>query len=224
MLRSYRGSTRGSNAIRFFQHPARNPADHWPFLKSHSESEERIAELKKEQARLSADAQSSRAAIAEADARASEAQQKANEADLARVKLELQLAPRRLSGDQKAALIEALKPFAGTEVQLWTFPPGTADTSPLANSIYQVLLDAGWKPHRFSSISGQAMPGITASFKVGSGSLEAVRVLIESVSNIAGFDVQMAAPYSEEPNLGAAMSDETGPIKATVIIIVGTKP
>lgn len=65
---------------------------------------------------LTANAEASRATIAAADARSAEAQQKANEADLARIKLELQLAPRRIPPEKEQEFIDAISPYKGTSV------------------------------------------------------------------------------------------------------------
>src|SRR2546428_2288570 len=73
-----------------------------------AEEQQRQAEI----ARLPKEAEIARKDIAEAHARAAEANQKAEEEKLARVKIEEKLAPRHLSAEQQRRIVSALKPFA----------------------------------------------------------------------------------------------------------------
>jgi hypothetical protein len=70
---------------------------------------ERIAVLNKETARLSADAEASRAAIADANARALEAQ-----AQLAQLK-----APRTMTEVQARHFVEKASKYSGTQADIW---------------------------------------------------------------------------------------------------------
>ena len=62
---------------------------------------------------------------------------------ISRLKLENQLAPRHLTPDQKAFLIQALKPFAGEKIEIMT-PAGDNEASDYALEFEAVFKAAGW--------------------------------------------------------------------------------
>jgi hypothetical protein len=94
---------------------------------------ERIAELNKETARLSADAESSRATVAEANARAAEAQ----------LALEKLKTPRTLGHDRQQFVIAAAKPFRGQRYRA-AISQGADDGLAFWESLYVTLEKAGW--------------------------------------------------------------------------------
>jgi hypothetical protein len=100
---------------------------------------ERIAGLNKEAARLSSEAEASRAAIADANARASEAQ----------LALEKFKAPRQLSSAQQSTIAAEMRLFPGTPVVFGAFqdPESTA----LLQQISDVLISAGWVEQEWKS-------------------------------------------------------------------------
>lgn len=67
-----------------------------------------LTKLTKETVRLSAEAESSRAAISDANARAAEANKIAEGERLARLKLEARVAPRRIRGEQRQKMVAVL--------------------------------------------------------------------------------------------------------------------
>lgn len=93
-----------------------------------------LTRLRNDTARLSGEAETARAAIAEANARALEAQ----------VALEKFRAPRSLSDTQLATLAEKLKAYENQEFDVTTFWDLKEPLS-FTNSIYQALTLAGWK-------------------------------------------------------------------------------
>jgi hypothetical protein len=93
---------------------------------------EKAAELGKE-------AEMARASIAEANARAAEANQHAQETTLEFAKFK---PPRSLTSDQQAAIAEQAKPFAGTPFVVYTQPE--SEPLNLADQISNALIAAGW--------------------------------------------------------------------------------
>lgn len=94
---------------------------------------ERIAELNRETARLSADAESSRATVAEANARAAEAQ----------LALEKLKTPRTLGHDRQQFVIAAVKRFRGQRYRA-AISQGADDGLAFWESLYVTLEKAGW--------------------------------------------------------------------------------
>ena len=176
-------------------------------------AQEHIAQLNKETARLSAAAEISRAAIAEANARAVEAQ----------LALEKYKAPRSLSPLQQSAITEAMSPFAGVG---FVFSVQT-DPEPIAlmEQIGKVLTDAKWqwlpaegpivwtspgKPQAsiiaFSGISIQIDDSLTA--QVG----PAVIALNEALNEVG---IESSTKR---------IVDGTEPVRTAIHIYVGKKP
>lgn len=83
--------------------------------------------------------------IAEANRIAAEANEKAESERLARMKIEEKLAPRSLTLEQQTFLINKLKPFAGTLINIFIHTEGTADIKPLSKQISSILNAADWK-------------------------------------------------------------------------------
>lgn len=103
----------------------------------HSESqlhERELAQLEKE--------------TQEAAARAAEANRKAEEEKLARVKIEQRLADRVLTDAQLATIADKVRPFSGQEYQVTTFWE-LREPLAISNRIHQALTLAGWTyiPH-----------------------------------------------------------------------------
>lgn len=103
-------------------------------------SDERIAELNKETVKLSAEAESSRAAIANVDARAAEASQKAAEANLA---LERLKAPRTLSLERQQLVAAATQSFARRRYRV-AISQGADDGVAFWESMHPALQKARW--------------------------------------------------------------------------------
>jgi len=85
----------------------------------------------------------SNVAVAEATARAAEANRIAEEEKLARVKLETRLAPRSLSTESRQIISAELKQFAPQVFDiLWYLDD--KESQNLANEVFATLTDAGW--------------------------------------------------------------------------------
>jgi hypothetical protein len=113
-----------------------------------------------------------RARVAEANARAEEANQKAQEAalELARLKT-----PRTISPEQRAQIVEAIRPFAGTPFDLSLSP----NPEPLAlmGQVEDVLMEAGWDWRPVRQLIAFNRPGKPA---VAMHTGEGIQVLIAS--------------------------------------------
>ena len=108
---------------------------HWDALRKDSERE--IAELTRE-------TEIARSQIAEADAKAAEANEKAETERLARVKIEQRLADRVLTDEQLTSIANKIKEFAGQEYDVtpyWDLKESFA----IANRISIGLERGGWK-------------------------------------------------------------------------------
>ena len=129
----------------------------------------------------------------------------------ARLRLENQLAPRRLSTDQAHALIEALKPFAGQKIDI-VFPSGDNEASDYAAEFEAVFKSAGWVISNI--IQGMfAVPqrGIRPliSIKDKDAPSEAAKRLSEALQSLG-----LAGPGNVDPQL------EQGSLR----LLVGSKP
>src|SRR5262249_5020482 len=163
---------------------------------------------------------------AEANARAAEANEKAEQERLGRLKIEEKIAPRWLSTQQQQELGDRLSQFRGIAAQMWIFPAGTADTSPLANLLAEIFKSAGWFPERAISVAGQANPGIRVSPRAGTDGVEPARALVEYLRDSAGIDAVMVDPFNDdEPLLPAVTGSDPRPaVPFTIRMAIGTKP
>lgn len=82
--------------------------------------------------------------IADAQARAAEANQKAEEERLARVRIEQRLADRNLSDEQFATVVEKLKAFVGQQYRVVTFWD-LREPMAISNRISRAITAAGWE-------------------------------------------------------------------------------
>lgn len=129
---------------------------------------ERQAEI----ARLSRDAADAKKGIAEANARAAEANQAAERERLARVELERKIAPRRLTGEQRAKMLRILERDTGHAV-IFVSRLMDAEGADFANDFVSVLTAANWNAQStpmhtgnqegvsISTVSGARLPGIS---------------------------------------------------------------
>jgi hypothetical protein len=85
--------------------------------------------------------------ISAANERAAVAQQTAAEANLARVKIEERLAPRKLSEDAIADLVAVLSPYSGRRVDVVIYDAHVSEVLELGNSIDRAFSLAGWNNH-----------------------------------------------------------------------------
>ncbi|MDT8836521.1 hypothetical protein ParKJ_03765 [Paraburkholderia fungorum] len=112
---------------------------------------------------------SNEAKTAQAVAQAAQANQRAEEEKLARVKIEERLAPRSLTGAQETNLQNQLSKFAGTSLDILIYGGGSEDALPFAGMIATTLNAAGWKVRVWNTISpGRWYRGVGLSTSSGS--------------------------------------------------------
>jgi hypothetical protein len=187
---------------------------HWDLARE--QSQERIAELNKETVRLAADAEQSRAAIADANVRALEAQ-----AALERFK-----APRSISDSDKPTLISDLSAFAGTNAAIYILGEGP-EPNGLAASIRDVLAQSHWQVLSWNWSGIGAATGVIVLFK--SGSAADVEATCEALVNALN---SVHITSSKEPwpgdwdHFGGMLNgpNPPSPTAAPIRIVIGTKP
>ena len=91
-------------------------------------------------------------AIAEANARAADANKIAEQERLARLQLEARLAPRSLSSEQAADLTSKLREFSGTKIDICEYP-NDFEVARLTNPIVESLKAAGWTVNGFRPLA-----------------------------------------------------------------------
>jgi hypothetical protein len=106
------------------------------------EQRERTAKVEGAVAEAQAQARKFEAEIASSNARAEEAKKIAERERLERVKLEAQIAPRRLTSEQQKAIAASLKRFNGRQVKLITYTLDL-EAAVLAGQIKTALVEAG---------------------------------------------------------------------------------
>jgi hypothetical protein len=131
------------------------------------DSDERIAQLNKGAARLSAEAESAKGEIAKANQGAAEANARALEAKLA---LEKYKQPRLLSERQISTISEKLKPFAGTKFDAAVIP-GDPEAFTFLAYIAATLEMAGWVWVEWAAPEGQIAMTYTIPSKPSIGQL-----------------------------------------------------
>lgn len=112
-----------------------------------------VAAAEARSAEASAKAEGFRRDIAMANERAAEANRKAESERLARLQLELRLAPRTLSDDQKTRLIAFLAPFRGIRTEIVLFGD-SYEIQTIGNAIIECLQEAGWVPFPKLALGG----------------------------------------------------------------------
>ena len=91
--------------------------------------------------------------IADANARALEAQ----------AQLEKFKAPRKLRGERHDRLVEKLKPFAGTRVDIIANLTASTDADLFGNQLFITFRNAGWNAKSLNSVGTVSIPGVAVS-------------------------------------------------------------
>jgi len=121
---------------------------------------------------------SNEAKTAQAVAEAAQANQRAEQERLARVKIEERLAPRSLTTEQEAGLRSQLSQFPGASVDIFIYGGGSDDALPLAGMISGSLQSAGWNVRVWNTISpGRWYRGVGVSTRADAD---------RGVENVAG--------------------------------------
>lgn len=169
-----------------------------------------------------------------ADERAAEATLKANETDLARVRLEERLAARHLTKGQIKAISEAMKPWSalasGTRqsVAVFAFPP-SFESSSLTEQILTALGNAGWSLNRYPVTYGlpvTAVLGIGILVPMSNNRAHKVADALSTAllaEGLAASVMEIKRPGCEEI---AGLQDraETDPACSSISVFVGNHP
>ncbi len=154
----------------------------------------------------------SRVAIAEANARAAEAQ-------LALEKFRL---PRTLTHSQHDELTSKLTPFKGSKVKVWILT-GSPDISSLAGNLINVFSNSGWHVARATSLSGKSFPGVLVSVRNGISADSQANTLVSYLNSI-NIDSTLMQPFDDdaglEPSSNGVSSFSGDP---EILVVVGSK-
>lgn len=188
--------------------------------------DDEMARLHLQAAELTADAEKSRAAIAEATARAAEANKIAEEERLARVKLEASIAPRALTQPQRAAAVARLQHFPGIVADIWLCNSPSSDAPRLADALLQMLLAAKWDARGVSRLLGLSQAGVVVAIRTDAAARDndAATALVAEL-NSDGIDAALTTGVTNSPVevLGAFVGNVENSPPANVWVIVGSK-
>ena len=156
--------------------------------------------------------------IADANARAAEATQKAEEADLARLNLEAKIAPRRLNADQQRVIAEALKPFSGSKVMVKSYALDV-EAAILGKQIIESLESANIQVSDHT-LSLSSFGSIALAVHVTGNDETLVAALLDALSSIGNL---LVTPEPRPATTGMSMGggDESA---MAAVIFVGAKP
>ena len=169
--------------------------------------------------------------IAIAERQAAEANRKAEEERLARVKIEEKLAPRFLTEEQYNNLRDKLVVFAGTTIEVIAYPTGTPDVIPLSYQIVSMFNDAKWKAIFLKSTGSTLfLKGVIVAIKNESDHniLTAAKLLVEEL-NSYGVDTVFKNSFPEDKGMffsSISSPDDLNEIEKilNIRILIGTKP
>jgi hypothetical protein len=106
---------------------------------------------------------------AEANARAAEANEKAERERTARFELEERLAPRIFSLPQRNELVASIHGFEDTEADIISYAPGFPEVTAASGKVRDALFAAGWNIRQWTAIgSAQALVGVWVAIRPGS--------------------------------------------------------
>jgi hypothetical protein len=182
--------------------------------------EKTVSDARKlEISRLSSEAESARAIIADAVARAKEADQKAEAEKLERVKLQEKIAWRSLTGEQQKNVSSKIRPFAGQQYLLAV--SGDPESANFLPTIDAILKDAGWV--RLPPSGALLTPDGTAS--IGIKSKIVILVAESKQAELGPRVLEFVKALSDEGIAASAGYDPANKNSPDVIeITVGSKP
>ena len=108
---------------------------------------------------------------ANAELRAAEANKKAEEERLARVKLEVRLAPRSLTSEQLNNLAEHIKPYKGVSIDILQYGE-TTEISHLRFLLNKLLIEAGWNPRAWIVVGDGPVLGVIVGVRNNANDIE----------------------------------------------------
>lgn len=158
--------------------------------------------------------------VAEANARAAEANRVAEEEKLARLKIEERLAWRVLTSEQEARIASKLSAFKGNPVTVGT-SPATVEAGRFAKQLQEVLARAGWKSYMTSGpIDDMVASGVVVRTTTDPRGVKAGMAVVEALRS-----EHFEASFSEDlPGVGTPTIDPKDPYLARALVVVGSKP
>ena len=165
--------------------------------------------------------------VAEANARAAEADKKAEEERLARVQIEARLAPRLLAGTDHVLFVKRMSALKGTQADL-TMHGSAGEITDIGHSVLDALREAGWDMAAASMTSAAPVRGIIVDTTPPNVS---IGPLLVDTLNAVGLVSNLQPGASQEidhfgglrsgiPGARQIKSSRPAPIR----IIIGAKP
>lgn len=164
------------------------------------------------------------AAVAEANTRAAEANQKAEGERLARVRIEERLAPRVIRPEQLQQIVAALSRFPGTAANVW-IAGETEEIGALSRIILMALQLAKWDAQPWTWTGVGPILGVVIATKDGSDSktVEAATA-VGAALNSVGVHTSFGKWPPDWDTFGGMLNGVGSPTSAPIRIIVGAKP
>lgn len=159
---------------------------------------------------------------AEATERANALAKEAEHERLERLKLEAEIAPRRLTREQHEAIATALNRFAGRRVMVTSYSLD-AESAILTKQVIEALQAAGLKVADGTS-SLMQMGAFYVGIHVAGPKRDLVTALSESLSQAAHLAVAPESPTQLVPHPAGIVSGPPNPATADASILVGIKP
>lgn len=159
---------------------------------------------------------------AKANERASALAKETEHERLERLKLEAEIAPRRVTREQREAIATALSRFAGRSVTVTSYSQD-AESAILTKQLIEALQAAGLKVAD-GTASLMQMGGFSMGVHVAGPNRDLVMALRESLSQAAHLAVAPESPSQLVPHPAGIVSGPPNPVAADASILVGIKP
>jgi hypothetical protein len=159
---------------------------------------------------------------AKANERASALAKEAEHERLERLKLEAEIAPRRLTREQHEAIATALSRFAGRSITVTSYSQD-AESAVLTKQVIEALQTAGLKVAD-GTASLMQMGGFSMGIHVAGPNRDLVTTLRESLSQTAHLAVAPESPTQLVPHPAGIVSGPPNPAATDASILVGIKP
>jgi hypothetical protein len=164
--------------------------------------------------------------IAELHRATAEANQKAEEERLARMKIEERLAPRSITVQQVQKVAEAISEFSGTDVAVMVAGE-TQEIGSVAQAVVAMLRVAGWKSDSWIWTGVGPFSGINVATKPAASQAEegAPEALVKALIDVGLAAASMTWPPDNWDSFGGLLNgppqwDKAAPIR----IVIGAKP
>jgi hypothetical protein len=186
------------------------------------------ASEQRDTARLAAEAETAKAQIAEAQARAAEANQKAEGERLARVKIEERLAPRSVSPERFSAIVSTLVLFPATSISIWQAGE-TPEIGGMARTVLAATQAARWDVNLWTWTGAGPFIGLIIVTKPeATPQIVAAGDALASALNMAGLQcVKENWPANQPWETVGGMHNgpqTPRPTQAPIRIVIGAKP